>query len=222
MEEEAAAVRPSPLGLAVLSLLFAAPLHPYGMQRLIRLWGKDNVINVGQRANLYKTIARLKDGGLVAVRQSERNQQYPERTVYELTDAGRTAAREWLTDMLAAPRREFPQFPAALSFAMLLTPEAAEAALARRAEVLRERLTELEQDLERYSQVLPRVTLLDDDYRRVMTAAELGWINGLRDELRSGQLTWSKEQFVDMAGQDLGGQDLGGQDLGGVDHQLTE
>jgi DNA-binding PadR family transcriptional regulator len=205
MEEEEAKVRPSPLGLAVLSLLFTGPLHPYGMQRLIKLWGKDQVINVGQRASLYKTIARLKEGGLVSVRQSERSQQYPERTVYELTDQGRAAARDWLTEMLAAPRREFPQFPAALSFAMLLPPEDTEAALTRRADVLRERLTELEQDLERYSESLPRVTLLDDEYRRALTAAELNWIDGLREDLRSGRLTWSKDQLTDQAGADLTG-----------------
>jgi DNA-binding PadR family transcriptional regulator len=205
MDEEGARVRPSPLGLAVLSLLFTGPLHPYGMQRLIKLWGKDPVINVGQRASLYKTIARLKDGGLVTVRQSERSQQYPERTVYQLTDEGRTAARDWLTEMLAAPRREFPQFPAALSFAMLLSPEAGEAALARRAEVLRERLAELERDLEQYSESLPRVTLLDDEYRRAMTAAELTWIDGLRDDLRSGRLTWSKDDLEAQAGADLTG-----------------
>jgi len=205
MDEEGARVRPSPLGLAVLSLLFTGPLHPYGMQRLIKAWGKDQVINVGQRASLYKTIARLKEGGLVAVRQSERSQQYPERTVYELTDAGRTAARDWLTEMLAAPRREFPQFPAALSFAMLLSPEATQAALTRRADVLRERLGQLEQDLERYSGSLPRITLLDDEYLRAMTAAELSWIDGLRDDLRSGRLTWSKEQLEEQAGADLTG-----------------
>jgi len=170
--------------------------------------GQGPVINVGQRANLYKTIARLKDGGLVTVRQSERSQQYPERTVYELTDEGRTAARDWLTEMLAAPRREFPQFPAALSFAMLLGPEAAEAALTRRADVLRERLAELEQDLERYSESLPRVTLLDDEYRRATTAAELSWIDGLRDDLRSGRLTWSKDDLEAQAGTDLTGMGL--------------
>jgi DNA-binding PadR family transcriptional regulator len=205
MDEEGATVRPSPLGLAVLSLLFTGPLHPYGMQRLIKLWGKDQVINVGQRANLYKTIARLKEGGLVAVRQSERSQQYPERTVYELTDQGRTAARDWLTEMLAAPRREFPQFPAALSFAMLLSPQATEAALTRRADILRERLGELEADLARYSGSLPRVTLLDDEYRRAMTAAELSWIDGLRADLRSGRLTWSKDQLAAQAGAALTG-----------------
>src|SRR5215469_4442348 len=79
--------RSSPLALAVLSLLHAAPLHPYGIQRLLKQWGKDHVINVGQRANLYKTIRRLDQAGLISVRQTERDQQYPERTVYELTEA---------------------------------------------------------------------------------------------------------------------------------------
>ncbi len=81
--------RPSPLAVAVLSLLHAGPLHPYAMQRLIKLWGKDRVVNVGQRANLYKTIRRLEQAGLVAVLHTERDQRYPERTVYELTDEGR-------------------------------------------------------------------------------------------------------------------------------------
>jgi hypothetical protein len=79
-------------------------------------------VNVGQRAGLYKTIARLERAGLVAVRQTERDQRFPERTVYELTDAGRRQGRQWLEDMLASPRNEFPRFPAALAFAMLLGP----------------------------------------------------------------------------------------------------
>ena len=89
-------MRSSPLALAVLGLLMAGPMHPYGMQRLLRQWGKDQVINVGQRANLYKTIRRLHEAGLIAVRQTERDQLYPERTVYELTDAGGQAAGAWL------------------------------------------------------------------------------------------------------------------------------
>jgi DNA-binding PadR family transcriptional regulator len=197
--------RPSPLALAVLSLLVVGPLHPYGMQRLIRQWGKDRVVNVGQRANLYKTIKRLHDAGLIAVRQTERDQQYPERTVYELTDAGREAARAWLADMLAAPRNEFPQFPAALSFAMLLEPAEALAVLERRAAVLRESLAGLVGDLESYSPVLPRVTLLDDEYLRAVTAAELSWVSGVIGELRSGALTWSEEELAGMATEQLAG-----------------
>ncbi|MGA3154547.1 MAG: PadR family transcriptional regulator [Streptosporangiaceae bacterium] len=192
-------LRPSPLALAVLSLLVIGPLHPYAMQRLIKLWGKDQVINVGQRANLYKTIKRLHEAGLIAVRATERDQQFPERTVYELTDAGRRELMEWLEGMLAAPRNEFPQFPAALSFIMLLAPGQALAVLERRAGRLRENLAAIERELENYSAVLPRVTLLEDEYLRAVTAAELSWINGILDELRSGSLTWSYDELAGAA-----------------------
>jgi DNA-binding PadR family transcriptional regulator len=191
--------RPSPLALAVLSLLHAAPLHPYAMQRLLKLWGKDKVINVGQRANLYKTIRRLDQAGLIAVRQTERDQQYPERTVYELTDAGRLAAHDWLTDMLARPRNEFPQFPAALSFIMLLTPEEALAVLEQRAAALRDQLATIEADLRTYADVLPRVVLMDDDYQRVMISAELSWVEGVAADLREGSWGWTYEEFEGAA-----------------------
>ena len=186
--------RPSTLGLAVLGLLEVGPLHPYGLQRLIKLWGKDQVVNVGQRANLYRTINRLEAAGLVAVRHTEREQQFPERTVYELTDAGRQASRQWLTDMLATPRYEFPEFPAALSFVMVLGPDETLAVLERRADGLRERLADLEQELDQYHE-LPRVALLETEYLRAVTAAELAWVTGVVDDLRSGSLAWTAEDL---------------------------
>ncbi len=190
--------RPSPLALAVLSLLHAAPLHPYAIQRLLKLWGKDNVINVGQRASLYKTIKRLNQAGLISVRQTERDQQYPERTVYQLTDAGRRAAQVWLTDMLAQPRNEFPQFPAALSFIMLLTPGEVANVLAQRASVLREQLSRLDAELARVSPDLPRIVLMDDEYQRAMLAAELAWVDGVVRDLAGGNWSWSYEEFAGL------------------------
>ncbi len=201
--------RPSPLALAVLGLLQAAPLHPYGMQRLIKLWGKDQVVNVGQRANLYKTIRRLQQAGLVTVLHTEREQRYPERTVYEITDAGRDAARAWLTDMVAVPRNEFPQFPAALSFVMLLGPEQMLAAMQERARAVAARLADLDVSLEQYSGTLPRITLMDDEYERAITAAELDWLNGVIEDLRTGKLTWSYEEFAAIAAELPGGDVLG-------------
>jgi DNA-binding PadR family transcriptional regulator len=191
--------RPSPLAVAVLSLLHAGPLHPYAMQGLIKQWGKDQVINVGQRANLYKTIRRLQDAGLVAVRQTERDQNYPERTVYELTEAGREADIQWITEMVATPRNEFPQFPAALSFVMLLGPEQAQLALARRAAGLEGRLAEVEETLAQLADSLPRVTLMDDEYERAILTAELGWLRGVLADLESGALTWSQELLAGVA-----------------------
>jgi DNA-binding PadR family transcriptional regulator len=195
--------RPSPLAVAVLSMLVPGPLHPYGIQRLIKHWGKDQVVNVEQRANLYKTIKRLHEAGLIAVRQTERDQQYPERTVYELTDDGRRQAPVWLAGMLATVRNEFPQFPAALSFAMLLSPDEVLALLERRAAVLREDLATIGQSLESLSGTLPRVTLLDDEYLHAVTAAELAWIDGLTADLRTGALTWNREQIAAVALEEL-------------------
>ena len=68
------ASRSSPLALTVLALLHYKPLHPYGVQRLLKEWGKDQVVNVGQRASLYRTMDRLLAAGLIAVRETGRTQ----------------------------------------------------------------------------------------------------------------------------------------------------
>jgi len=190
---------PSPVALAVLCLLEVGPLHPYGLQRLIKLWGKDQVINVGQRATLYKTIERLQKAGLIAVGHTERDHRFPERTVYELTDAGRSQAREWLTAMLSVPRNEFPEFPAALSFAMLLAPADLLALLERRAAPLREQLARFEHELGGALDHLPRVTVLETEYQRAVVAAELGWLDAVIADLRGGTLTWSREELAEVA-----------------------
>lgn len=175
------------------------PLHPYGLQQLIKAWGKDQVVNVGNRANLYKTIRRLTDAGLIAVRTIERDQLYPERTVYELTEAGRQASVRWLEVMLATARNEFPEFPAALSFAMLIPPPAVEAALRRRAEQVRANLDQLDEALKDLAGVLPRVTLIETEYQKTVAAAELGWLEATAAELASGSLDWSKEILTQVA-----------------------
>ena len=60
-------------------------MHPYRMQQLIKERGKDEVINVRQRASLYQTIERLLRSGLIAIKEVEREEKWPERTIYELT-----------------------------------------------------------------------------------------------------------------------------------------
>jgi DNA-binding PadR family transcriptional regulator len=191
--------RQSPLALAVLCLLEVGPLHPYAIGRLLKLWGKDQVVNVGQRSRLYRTINQLTADRLIAILQTERDQQFPERTVYELTDQGRLAARDWLTEILSTPRNEFPVFPAALSFAMILSPGEAEAVLEQRAAVLLANLTQVDSELARYSADLPRVTLLETEYQRAAIAAELAWTETVVRDLATGALTWSAEDFSSVS-----------------------
>ncbi|WP_218020963.1 PadR family transcriptional regulator [Nocardia mikamii] len=192
----------SPLAMAVLGILHLEPMHPYAIQRRIKEWGKDKVVNVGQRAQLYKTIARLQDAGLVTVRATGRDQQYPERTVYEITDTGREACTAWITDMLAVPRNEFPEFPAALSFLMLLGPDGAREELERRLTALRAAHSELETGIAQAVRFgLPRVTMLEDEYQRAVTAAEIRWLEGVVADLADGTLTWSWESLAQFRDQ---------------------
>jgi DNA-binding PadR family transcriptional regulator len=186
----------STLGLTVLALLSFQPLHPYGIRRLIKQWGKDKVVNVGQPASLYRTIDRLLEAGLVAVRETGRDQRYPERTVYELTEPGRELATEWLTDMLATPASEFPVFPAALSFVMLLEPAQAAEVFERRAMTLEKALAELATEM---SIPLPRVTQLETEFQRAITTAELDWLRSVAADLKAGRLTWSPEELAAAA-----------------------
>ena len=189
--------RSSPLALTVLALLHYKPLHPYGIARLIKQWGKDLVVNVGQRASLYRMIDRLQASGLVAVRETSRDQAYPERTVYEITDAGRRVAREWLTEMLAVPKQEFPEFPAALSHLVMLTRPEIEDALGRRVATLREALAGLDASLAaEAARELPRISMLEFEYLRTVTAAELTWCGSVLDDLQQGRLSWSPEELV--------------------------
>jgi DNA-binding PadR family transcriptional regulator len=192
--------RRSPLALTVLGLLEDGPLHPYRMQQLIKQWGKDQVVNVEQRATLYKTINRMAEAGLIRVHETTRDHLYPERTSYELTEAGRAASRQWVAEMLSTPRNEFPEFPAALSFLPLISPREALELLGERRERLARRLADRDALLEKVGFELPRVSMLETEYFRAMIEAELAWLDAALEGLREGSVTWNSEETRAAAG----------------------
>jgi DNA-binding PadR family transcriptional regulator len=191
-------VRPTPLNLTMLGMLGGGPLHPYAIQSRMKAWGKDRVVDVSQRATLYKAIERLRAAGLIAVTKTERDQRFPERTLYALTEEGLRIGREWLTEMLATPRNEFPEFPAALSFVFGLTADEAAAALERRARLLRSSIAAFDLELHDESGP-PRLFLLETEYVRAVTAAELEWVERVVDDIRTGKLVWHFEDVAEMA-----------------------
>ncbi|MBG0813909.1 PadR family transcriptional regulator [Planomonospora sp. ID82291] len=179
--------------MALLSLVAEEPMHAYRMQQMIKERRKDDVVNVAQRNSVYQTIDRLLRDGLIAVRETLREEGRPERTVYELTAAGREALRRWLRTMLSAPAREFPEFPAALAFLPVLRPDEVRAALEERLASLEERSAALDADLAEGAAFLPRLFLVESEYRQVVTAAELDYVRGLVADLREGRLGWDYE-----------------------------
>ena len=184
--------RRSVLALVLLSLLAEEPMHPYRMHEVIKERGKDRIANVAQRNSVYQTIDRLLRAELITVRETARDERRPERSVYELTAAGRDALYTWTGEMLESPAPEFPEFPAALASVMILTPEDVTARLERRAADLRSSLA-ADREALRAVPDLPRLFLLDDEYSLAVREAELTWVEGVLAALRSGELTWSEE-----------------------------
>ena len=119
--------------------------------------------------------------------------------MYAITDAGREVAREWLREMLASTGGEYPEFIAAVSILFGLPPDEAPEALELRAERLAATLVETEAALAATPPVLPRLFLLEEEYRRAVLAAELAWVRSVIDDLREGRLTWSEEWLREIA-----------------------
>lgn len=189
----------SPLALAVLALLVEAPMHPYRMQQLLKSRGKDQVINIRQRGSLYQTIERLEREELIAPDTVERGEGRPERTVYAVTPLGRKVVIDWLRGMLAEPQSEFPEFPVALSFLGLVTPEETAPLLEARLGFLAGREKKLEADLATYSAVLPRVLLLENEFQLAVTRAERQWVETIVAEMRAGTLDWGEATLRQIA-----------------------
>jgi DNA-binding PadR family transcriptional regulator len=187
----------SPLWLVVLSSICEEPLHPYRLQALIKERGKDQIANVAQRNSVYQTIAALHRAGLIAIRETSRDERRPERTVYEVTEEGRRTLRAWLRTVLSTPAREFPDFPAALSLVAGMKPGEVRALLEMRIGTLEKRLAELETQ---YPD-LPRLFLLEAEYMAAVVRAEIDWLRTVTGDLRAGRLTWSEAWIRRVAAQ---------------------
>ena len=181
--------RRSTLALLLLALLSEAPMHPYRMLQTIRERGQDQLVNVAQRNSVYQALDRLGREGLARPAGTARDGGRPERTVYEITEAGAETMQRWLTAMLPTPAREFPEFPAALAFLAAMDPDTVRELLTRRIAAQQQRLAAIE---EQAPPGLHRLFLIEDEYRAAMLRAELTWLRALVDDLATGRLAWAR------------------------------
>jgi DNA-binding PadR family transcriptional regulator len=192
--------RPSVLGLILLGMLIEEPMHPYRMQKLIRDRKKDNVVNVRQRASVHQTLDRLQHLGLVEVREKVRSERHPDRTIYAITPEGRETTKKWLHAMLTSVGTEFPEFPAAVSVIALLKPDDARKQFELRAENIRTKLRNLEDERKSAAHV-PRLFLLETEYLAALLKAELKWLEAIIADFRSGALDWNIRWLRKIAAQ---------------------
>ncbi|WP_227994385.1 PadR family transcriptional regulator [Luteimicrobium xylanilyticum] len=178
----------NPLALAVLACLWEKPMYPYEITTTLRRRGKDDSIRLNF-GSLYSVIKSLEKHGLITEQRAEREGNRPERTVYEITDDGRTEAHEWLRQILAVPEREYPTLEAGLSLVGLLGP-------AEVADLLRARVATLEAELVHRQAVrdrtreagLPEMLAIEADFHLALLSAERDWVDHLVARIDAGTL----------------------------------
>jgi DNA-binding PadR family transcriptional regulator len=184
----AARSRNNPLALAVLACLYERPMHPYEVAQTLRSRAKHESVRLNY-GSLYSLVETLEAKGLIRARETVREGRRPERTIYEITDAGEVELVDWLSDLVATPTKEYLQFEAALSFMPVLPPEDVVALLTQRVQAL-----EMEQARARglrrtaEDQGLPRLFMLEDEFMGRLLETELDWIRELIKDIETGAL----------------------------------
>jgi DNA-binding PadR family transcriptional regulator len=176
----------NPLALAVLSLLFERPMHPYEMGVILKQRHKEESIKL-RYGSLYTVIDLLLRRSFIVARETARDGRRPERTVYEITPAGRDELRAWMTDLIAEPVKEYPQFEAALCLLPVLPPDEARGLLRARVERIAQNMAALTQHVEAIGELnFPPLFLVETEYRLALMKAEQHFVAELVRKIESG------------------------------------
>jgi DNA-binding PadR family transcriptional regulator len=172
------------MALAVLATVVQRPMHRYEMASLMRTRGKDRDMNI-KWGSLYTVVANLEKNGFLEAIDVTRQGARPERTVYQITDAGRDELVAWTRELIAEPEPEHTRFVAGLSVMAVLPPRNVVELLRHRLQRLTESIDALRAAVQQAADV-PRLFLIEDEYRIAMTRAEADWTRSLIDELTDG------------------------------------
>ena len=171
------------LGISVLALLRARPMHGYEMYQTLVERHADRIVKV-RPGSLYHVVDRLTEEKLIRRAATARDGKRPERAIYEITDAGAEALADRVGQLIAVPAYEFPQFAVALAQIDTLGGDAAADAVDDRVGALEARAAEIM--ALRDASVTPAGYLLAFEYLLATTQAELSWLRSFADSMRSG------------------------------------
>jgi DNA-binding PadR family transcriptional regulator len=169
------------LALSLLTLLTERPMYPYEMASMLRGRGKDNAIKINW-GSFYTVVQNLEKYGFIEAVEVAREGRQPERTTYQITDAGRDELKDWLRELLSVPEREHTSFEAALGEAAVLPPDELIDLLRRRLATLEKANGELRAELGMLRTQLPRLVLIESEFYLAQRRAEEEWVRGLLKE----------------------------------------
>jgi DNA-binding PadR family transcriptional regulator len=173
------------LALSLLNMLAQRPMYPYEMASTLRERGKDNAIKINW-GSFYTVVQNLEKYGFIEAIEVAREGRQPERTVYQITDAGRDEVNDWLRELLSVPEREHTSFEAALGEAAALPPDELIGLLRQRLAALEKTNDRLQAELAALGTQLPRLFLIESEYYLSLRRAEEEWVRGLLTEFTRG------------------------------------
>lgn len=180
----------TPLGAVVLSLLVEHPMHPYEVTYHFRLRHLEDSVKA-RTGSLYHTFEQLQRKGLIEPAEVERAGRRPERTVYRITDDGRTALADTVTRLVRDPVNEYSRFEAGLVTIAHLGKTATIRALRERSVLLRARAAAQQTILDEHvRQGLPRLFMIEIDHEVHRCTAQAAWCDRTAAALESGELEW--------------------------------
>jgi DNA-binding PadR family transcriptional regulator len=173
------------MALSLLTLLTERPMYPYEMASELRGRGKDQAIKINW-GSFYTVVQNLEKYGFIEAVDVGREGRQPERTTYQITEAGRAELKDWLRELLSVPEREYTRLEAALGEAAVLPPDEVADLLRQRLETLDASIAEHQAGMQTWAAGLPRLFLVESEYHLAMRRAEAEWVRGLLKELTDG------------------------------------
>ena len=173
------------LALSLLNLLMQRPMYPYEMASVLRGRGKDQSIKINW-GSLYTIVQNLEKYGFIEAVEVAREGRQPERTTYQITDAGRTELMDWMRELLGVPEREYTRFEAALGEGAILPPDELAGLLRQRLETLDAANAQRQGELENTETQIPRLFMIESEYHLAMCRAEADWVRALLKEFTDG------------------------------------
>jgi DNA-binding PadR family transcriptional regulator len=178
------------LKLLILGLLMECNRHPYEIRQTIKARNWHHTFRL-RDGSLYYAIDQMRNDGLIEATEviSAAGNNRPDKTVYGITDKGRSEFLQMLYDQMQL--EVYPQHPMFMAL-----PFARHADNARLNEIItvqlgacRTRIARLEGVLELKGEWLPRGTVRMIQGILRLSEAEREWLIELLEDAKSGELT---------------------------------